>query len=319
MTLLVREAEVERLVSMTDIIAAVEHVERAYALGQAIHNPRERVRLARGMLHLMSGGLVEAELVGFKAYTAFARGPVRFKVFLYHGQTGVLEAIVEGSRLGQLRTGAATAAAARKMARGDASVVGLIGTGFQAAGQLEALACVLPLLEVRVFGRDPERRRAFAQAASERFRVAVTPVESAQAAAAGADVVVTATSAREPVLEGDWLAPGSFVAAIGANLLARREIDSATLRRADRIVVDSVAQARRESGALVLATDAGQVRWEQVGELHEVVAGRRPGRERAEEVTLFHSLGSVLWDVAAAALVWERARSAGVGERLPLD
>src|SRR2546427_7934896 len=131
MTLLVREAEVERVVRMPDVISAVEAAERACAEARAIHQPRERVRLASGMLHHMAGALIDDNLVGFKAYTAFARGPVRFKIFLYDSQSGGLDAIVEGSRLGQMRTGAATAVAARKLARADAQAVGIIGTGFQ--------------------------------------------------------------------------------------------------------------------------------------------------------------------------------------------
>ncbi|HJZ89052.1 MAG TPA: ornithine cyclodeaminase family protein [Polyangia bacterium] len=319
MTLLIREAEVEQLVTMPDVIEAVEASERALGEGRAIHHPRERVRLPGGMLHLMAGGLVDDDLFGFKAYTACGRGPVRFKVFLYHGQTGVLEAIVEGSRLGQMRTGAATAVAARRLARADAAVVGLIGTGFQAAGQLEALACVRRLREVRAFGRNPERRRAFCERLSAQIGVPVHPVDNARAAVTGADLVVTATTAREPVLEGAWLAPGAFVAAVGANLLVRREIDREVLARAAHLVVDSIEQARRESGALVLAADTGQVRWEQVAELRELAAGRRPGRTGPDEITLFHSLGSVVWDLSSAALVLARARTAGAGALLPME
>src|SRR5215470_13060650 len=207
MTLLLREADVDRLVKMSDVITAVESAERALGEGRAIHHSRQRVRLPAGMLHLLSAGLPGEGYVGYKAYTAFAKQPVRFKVFLYSCQSGVLEAIVEGTRLGQMRTGAATAVAAKTMAREDAGVVGLIGAGLQAAGQLEALACVRKLREIRVFARNPERLRAFCD------RFGAQPAASAKAAVEGADIVVTATTSRDPVLEGGWLAPGAFVAA----------------------------------------------------------------------------------------------------------
>ena len=318
-TLLLREAEVERLVTMPDVIAAVEAVERAHAEGRVVANPRQRVRLPTGMLHLMAGALPAAGLVGYKAYTAFGRGPVRFKIFLYDARTGLLRALVEGSRLGQLRTGAATAVAARAMARPDPAVVGIVGTGMQAQGQLEALACVRSLRQVRAFSRDPERRRTFCERMASRLEVEVAPVESAQAAVEGADLVVTATTAREPVLQGGWLAPGCHVSAVGANLLVRREIDGQVLARAARIVVDSLEQARRESGALLLATETGHLQWSEVAELRDIVAGRRPGRASPGEITLFHSLGSVLWDLASAALVLERAEAASAGEKLSID
>jgi ornithine cyclodeaminase/alanine dehydrogenase-like protein (mu-crystallin family) len=353
MTLLIREADVERLVKMSDVIDAVERAERALGEGRAIHHARERVRLPTGMLHLMSGGLPDEGFVGYKAYTAFFAQPkeggapagsaprgqgihplvdvepgrgaaggaarpslpssVRFKVFLYSCQTGVLEAIVEGTRLGQMRTGAATAVAAKTMAQKDAGVVGLVGAGLQAAGQLEALACVRELREIRVYSRNPERLRAFCE------RFGARPAASARAAVEGADIVITATTSRDPVIEGAWLAPGAFVAAVGANLLVRREIDAQTLARAGRIVVDSVEQARRESGALRFAAEGGRLQWEQVHELREVVCGRFPGRARKDEITLFHSLGSSIWDLAAGALALARARAAGAGEVLPLD
>lgn len=312
MTLLVREADVDRLVTMSEVIAAVEGAERALGEGRAVHHSRERVRLPKGMLHLMSGGLPVAGYVGFKAYTAFA-GAVRFKVFLYSCQTGVLEAIVEGTRLGQMRTGAATAVAAKSMAREDAGVVGLIGAGLQAAGQLEALACVRKLREIRVFARNRERLQKFCD------RFGARPVESAKAAVEGADIVVTATTSKDPVIEGAWLAPGTFVAAAGANLLVRREIDGQVIARSGRVVVDSIEQAQRESGALMAATQSGHLQWEQVHELREVVCGRFPGRASPDEITLFHSLGSSIWDLGSAALAVEKARAASAGETLPLD
>ena len=313
MTLLLREADIDRLVKMSDVIEAVESAERALGEGQAIHHSRERVRLPQGMLHLMSGGLPGAGYVGFKAYTAFAKQPVRFKVFLYSCQTGVLEAIVEGTRLGQMRTGAATAVAAKSMAREDAGVVGLIGAGLQAAGQLEALGCVRKLREIRVFARNPERLKKFCD------HFGAQPAESAKAAVEGADIVVTATTSKDPVIEGAWLAPGAFVAAVGANLLVRREIDGQVIARSGRIVVDSIEQAHRESGALMAATQSGHLQWEKVHELREVASGRFPGRASRDEITLFHSLGSSMWDLASGALAVAKARAASAGETLPLD
>lgn len=318
MTLVLREADVESLVDMADVIAALTAVERAAAAGRAFGHPRDRVRLPTGMLHLLAGAMPEQGVVGFKAYTAF-RGVVRFKIFLYDAGTGVLLSIVEGGRLGQLRTGAATAVAAAAMARTDARVLGLVGTGFQAEGQLEAMAACRELSEVRIFGRDPVRREAFAARAAARSGLSVRAVADARSAVEGADLVVAATTSRDPVVQGDWLAPGAFVAGVGANLLIRRELDGSVLRRAARIATDSRAQARLESGALQHAVEVGQLHWEQVVELSDIVSGRVPGRTSPAEITVFVSLGRSLWDLASAHLVYQRALSAGRGETIALE
>jgi ornithine cyclodeaminase/alanine dehydrogenase-like protein (mu-crystallin family) len=319
MTLLIREADVEALCTMADVIAAVEDAELLYAQGKAARNPRQRIRQPNGILHIMAGALPDDHRVGFKAYTAFARNPVRFKIYLFDTRDGKLTAIIEGNRLGQLRTGAATGVAAKYMAASNAGVVGLIGTGLQAAGQLEALACVRKLTAVRVFGRDAARARAFADAQGKRLGVAVEPVTSAREAVEPADLVVTATTSREPVLEREWVRAGAHISATGANMLVRRELDVATVAAASTIVTDSIDQAKLESGALVHAVDTGRLQWNQVHTLADVVAGRIPGRRSPAEITLFHSLGSSLWDLASGMLVEQRAHERGRGEPLPID
>jgi ornithine cyclodeaminase/alanine dehydrogenase-like protein (mu-crystallin family) len=236
---------------------------------------------------------------------------------LYSAQDGRLLAVIEADRLGQMRTGAASGVATRYLAREDAASVGLIGAGWQAQSQLMAVCAARPIRTVRVYSRNAARAQAFAEALSAQLGIAITPVASAQAAVRDADVVITATSTRDPVLLGDWLEGGQHVNAVGSNQPARRELDSDAVVRCDRIVVDSLEQARIEAGDLLAPLTEGRLSWERVDELANVIVGRSPGRSSPDEITLFKSLGLAIEDMAVAAHVYQRALARGRGERLP--
>jgi ornithine cyclodeaminase/alanine dehydrogenase-like protein (mu-crystallin family) len=318
MALLLKENDVCELLTMRDAIAAVEEVMCRQASGQAIVHPRHRLELPdKGFLHYMAGADVSAGLVGMKLYTS-VRGALRFLVPLYRSATGELIALVEADHLGLMRTGAASGVATRYMARQDSKTLGVIGTGYQAGSQIEAVAAVRKLSRVRVFGRDAERRIKFAAEISARLHVNVDPAASAEEAIRGADIIVTATTALKSVLEGAWIAPGTHINAIGANFPQKRELDDAAVARASRIVVDFVEQAKMEAGDLIQAFAQDPARWNSVHELSEVITGKFSGRANAEEVTLFKSSGIAIWDVAVAAKVVELAVAKGRGLQVPL-
>jgi ornithine cyclodeaminase/alanine dehydrogenase-like protein (mu-crystallin family) len=288
------------------------------ALGQVELKPRSRMRMPKGFFHFMAAADAGHRVFGYKAYPSF-EGPGGSKtvVMLYDYDTGQLLACLEAGRLGQIRTGAASGVATRHMARTDAATVGIIGSGFQARTQLEAICAVRPIRQARVFSRRPERREEFARQMSERLNLEVSASDSAQACVTGADVVVTITSAREPVLQGEWLAPGSHVNAAGGNHWMRREIDEVTVTRAQVIVVDDLDQAKLECGDLLWPEARGAFRWDMAHELQEVVAGRIPGRPTDQAITLFESMGVALEDIAAAQLVYRKAKEQGIGQELP--
>jgi ornithine cyclodeaminase/alanine dehydrogenase-like protein (mu-crystallin family) len=313
MALFLREDDVARLLPMREALEAVEEVFRLHGSGGAVNQARSRVRLPGSVLHVMSGGVIDLNVVGLKAYTTTRQG-ARFVVLLFQADTGVLLAVMEADRLGQTRTGAASGVATKYMARIDARAVGLIGTGWQARAQLAAVCSVRSITEVKAYSRHEERRRQFCAEMSAELGVPVTPAGSAEEAAREADIVVTITNAREPVLYGAWLKPGAHVNAAGSNALIRCEIDEETVRRARLIAVDAKDQARIECGDLLGPVERGIIHWDQVRELGEVVAGRIPGRTSAEDITLFESQGLAIEDVAVAARVYARAREAGVGE-----
>jgi ornithine cyclodeaminase/alanine dehydrogenase-like protein (mu-crystallin family) len=238
-------------------------------------------------------------------------------VMLYDYESGELLSCMEGGRLGQIRTGAASGLATRHMAKAGASSVGVIGSGFQARTQLEAVCAVRDIKEVRVFSRRQERREQFAQRMGEALGLEITPVESAQDCVSGVDVAITVTSSRDPVLEGEWLAPGVHVNAAGGNHWMRREIDEATITRSEVIVVDDLDQAKVECGDLLYTEGRGTFRWDMAHELREVIAGRVTGRPSDQAVTLFESMGVALEDIAAAQLVYRKAKEQGIGQELP--
>jgi ornithine cyclodeaminase/alanine dehydrogenase-like protein (mu-crystallin family) len=317
MALFLDEQQVTELLSMDGAIAAVEEALRQQGLGTAVNNPRRRVRLPTGQLHMMGGALPTLGVLGYKAYTA-VRGSVRFHVMLYSMETGELLAMVQADRLGQMRTGAASGVATKYMAREDAQRVGIFGTGWQARSQLEAICAVRPIRAIKAFGRDAGRRQAFCDEMSQQLGVGVEPAATPEEAVRGMDVVVTATNARDPLFDGKWLEPGTHLNAIGSNALIRREIDDTAVRRSAFIAVDSQEQARLECGDLLGPIERGSLHWGQVRELGDVVAGLIPGRRQASDITLFESHGLAIWDLAAARSVYEAARARGIGLDLPL-
>jgi ornithine cyclodeaminase/alanine dehydrogenase len=253
--------------------------------------------------------------MGVKSYpvvrTDVTQGSV-LTLLLYSMNTGELLAVIKADRLGQLRTGAASALATRVLARPEAEVLTVFGTGFQASAQVPAVAAVLPRLRaVNVVGRQPERLREFVARLRTTLDVTVDAVDL-PAAVEMADVIITATGSSEPVLRGDWLPPGVHINAVGSNVAGKRELDRAALERAATIVVDDRDVAAAECGDL-LAND-----WDQSGvsTLGDVVTGRSPGRRTAADITLFESQGLAVQDVVCAKHVFDRALEQGRGRRL---
>jgi ornithine cyclodeaminase/alanine dehydrogenase-like protein (mu-crystallin family) len=248
-------------------------------------------------------------VAGGKLYAATSEG-VTFVVCLFDAVSGELEAVIEADRLGRLRTGAASGVAAKHLARRSSATLGVIGCGRQAETQVGAVRAAVPSIEhVVAYCRTPEGLDAFCE------RTGAEAAESHREAGAQ-DVVVTITSSRDPVLRGEWLRPGAFVAAAGANVVSRRELDNAVLERATFVCCDSLEQARLESGDLVEPIAAGVLDWLEVHELHEVVSGEVAGRQSDEDVVVFKSNGLAAWDVALGAEAVRRAREHGVGTEL---
>ena len=311
------EADIRSVLTMP---MAIERVEQAFidrAHGKAFDIPRRRTRQPGGHLHILQGAAPEIDTIGYKAY--YVR-PGRSRTFLLHllnHAQGNLEAILEADWMGQMRTGAATGVAAKHLSRPDSSVVGLFGSGRHAVTQLEATCAVRGIREVKVFGRNADRVKAFCNEMSEKVGTTVRPATSREETVRGSDIIVIMTRADEPLFDGAWLEPGQFISATGANALNRREIDLASVKRADLIVVDSVEVATGESGDLLAGVEAGIIYWENIPTLGDVIIGRRPGRTSPEQVTLYESHGMALQDLYTGRRVLELATARGLGTDLP--
>ena len=306
MPLYLTEEDVASLLEPLDAVEAIEECFRRIARGEVENAPRRRLRLRDGSLADMAASDRELGLAGGKLYAATPDG-ASFVVCLFDVEKPELAGVIEADHLGQLRTGAASGVAARHLARSGARTLGVVGCGHQAETQVACIRAAVPSIErVVAYCRTPERLSAFCE------KVGAEAGESHRDAGAQ-DIVVTITNSRDPVLRGEWLAPGALVVAAGANVASRRELDNTVLERASFVCCDSLEQARLESGDLIEPVQAGVLDGLEVHELHEVVSGEVVGRQSDGDVVVFKSNGIAAWDVALGAEALRRARERGVG------
>ena len=318
MARLLTEADVRRILTMPMALEGVEMAFRRAGQGLALQHPRLRLLMpSRSYMHYMAAADIEAGYCGLKIYTSVQGGSLRFVVALFQSRTGKLVALLEADYLGQMRTGAASGVATKYMAREEAHTCGLLGAGLQARTQLEAVAAVRKLEEVRVYSRNFERCEAFCREMSLRLGTKVVPVINGESAVREMDIVVTATNTTTPVVFGDWLSPEAHINAIGANFPHKRELDEDAVKRCGIIVVDSREQSRLESGDLIAVLGEDANAWAAVRELSDVVTGKLAGRTHDRQVTLFKSNGVPIEDVTVAGRVYEEAVRQGIGQHLP--
>jgi ornithine cyclodeaminase/alanine dehydrogenase-like protein (mu-crystallin family) len=309
MPLYLRESDVEKLLPPEDAVEAVEGCFDRLGSGAAENRPRYRIGLSEGHLSILGAADLELGVAGLKTYVAFATG-ARFVVVLFASDSPEVLALIEADRLGQMRTGGASAVAARHLAKPGASSLGIIGTGWQAESQLACIRAAVPGIErVVAYSRNEKGLKSFCK----RFGAEAGEYNRD---AAEQDIVVTATSSKDPVLRGEWLRPGALVCAMGANRVESRELDNTVVERAAFVCCDSKEQARIEAGDLVEPVERGVLDWLEVHELSEVVTGEVSGRAYDDDIVLFKSLGIAAEDLAVAKLVHDRARAEGIGVEL---
>jgi ornithine cyclodeaminase/alanine dehydrogenase-like protein (mu-crystallin family) len=302
------EADVTGLLTPADAVEAVEASFHRLAGGEVDNRSRERLPLEEGQLAVMACVDRGLGYAGLKTYGWTGAGS-SFLVVLF-SLDGRLQAVLEADKLGQLRTGAASAVAARLLAREGAATLGVIGCGWQAASQVACIRAAVPSIEqVVVYCRDERRRAAFCR--EHHCEPAGSNREVAEQ-----EVVVTVTTSKDPVLRGEWLDEGTLVCAVGANDASRRELDNVVLERAAFVCCDSREQSMLESGDLIEPVASGVLDWLEVHELQEVVSGEVPGRVGADDIVVFKSNGIAAWDLAVGARVVELARERGVGSDL---
>lgn len=322
--LVVSQREVAALLPMAECMAAMADVLQAVARGEALLPLRQVLRLPGGkgafaVMPAVLGGQEQVSSLAVKAITVMpgnhgtAYDSHQGAVLLFEGEHGSLQAILDASAVTAIRTAAVSGVATRALAREDAGDLAMLGTGVQADTHLEAMLVARSLRRIRAWSRKPENVQAFAARAARRHGLKVEVARTAREALVDADLVCTVTSARDPVVQADWIAPGAHINAVGASVATARELDSATVTRA-RLFVDRRESAQAEAGDFLVPRAEGKVADGHIlGELGEVLLGRHPGRQSAEELTLFKSLGLAVEDLAAARLVHSRAVATGAG------
>ena len=323
MALWLTRADVRSLLTMPEAIDAVAEAFRLLSAGETVLPLRTNMSVTPhgGSLLAMpayTGGGIDA--LGVKLITFYGDNPaqhsrpaIQGNFLIFDPRDGRLAAVMEAGYMTAVRTGASGGVAARYLARPEAGVVTIFGCGVQAPHQLEAVLCERPIQQVWVISRSSHRAATFAGEMCRRFGISVQVAQDVQKAVQQADIVITATSAHEPLFDGHWLRPGSHITAIGAHLPNAREVDSVPIQRAT-VVTDQTSACLAEAGDLVIPLAAGEIQPEHIrAEMGEIVAGKKPGRTSSQEITFFKSVGLAVQDVAVAALVVKKAMAAGVG------
>jgi ornithine cyclodeaminase/alanine dehydrogenase-like protein (mu-crystallin family) len=303
------EADCRALLGMREAIDVQAEAFALLASGATVEGLRGVVRSEKpaGVTIFNPSFLREGGGYGVKVVADYfgntGRGLPRMSalIALFDGETGLPTSVLEGGYITDLRTGAGTALAARHLARRESRVLGVIGAGRVARNQIDALSAAFGLKEVRVYARTPQRAAG----------LKATLVRNAEEAVRGADLVVAATTSSQPVVKGDWLAPGTFVAAVGAFAADMRELDDEVIRRASCHVIDSRADVLPRAGDFVSVRD-------RVVEISEIISGKRPGRRTPEEITVYKSSGVPIQDLVTAREIERRAVARGVGTVLDI-
>jgi ornithine cyclodeaminase/alanine dehydrogenase len=327
MPLLLTRSDVERVLTMKDAIEAVEEGFRQLALGNVLMPQRTAIRIAdRHGLHLGMPAYIggEGEALALKAVTVYPDNPATHglpttigTLLLHDPRTGALRAIMDAGYLTAMRTGAVSGVATKHLAPEDARTAGIFGAGTMAMAQLIAIAEVRGIEKATVYDTARERAERFAQEASRRLSIDVDVADEARACVEN-EILAVATSSRTPVFDGSWLLPGTHLNGIGSHAPDARELDTESLLRS-KVVVDHAPACLAEAGDLILPMKEGAFTEEWIhASLGEIVVGGKPGRESAEEITLFKSVGLAVQDAAAAARVYDLARAAGVGREIEI-
>lgn len=324
--LFISRTEIEELLLMHDVIRAVEEAFRAKGLGKVQMPSKSYVYLDRygGDFRVMPAYLEESGATGVKIVNVHPRNPKEFNlptvmatILLLDQRTGEPLAIMDGTHITNLRTGAGGAIAAKYLARRNSHTAGMVGAGIQARAQLMALSELFEIERVKVCSRTPESARRYAEEMSKRLGVDIRVVSEPEEAVKDVDIVVTSTPSRIPLVLDEWVAEGTHINAIGADAPGKEEIDPLLLKRA-KIVVDDWRQAAH-SGEINVPLAKGLITKDDIyGELGEIVAGKKCGRASEEEITVFDSTGLAIQDVATAWFVYQKAREEGKGSEMEL-
>ncbi len=319
--LVLSEQHVQSLIEIDELIAALKRAHVQYSTGNAVMPVRLVVPLAqiRGRITSMPGFLTGDQALGMKVVTYFQENPqkdlpaILATILLFSAETGKIVAAMDGSYITAIRTACASALATEALANPRAPVLGILGAGVQARAHIQALTRVRKIECIRLYSPSGTSAAAIKKEMATQLNCPIEVCENAESAVRGADILVTVTTAKEPIVKPQWLKPGMHINAVGSHRPDLREIDGATLGRA-KIVVDSRAAIMAECGDILLALKEKSIGENAIhAEIGEVLAGTKSGRKNSDEITLYKSVGIAIQDVAAAHLVYRKALDKSVG------
>ncbi len=319
--LLLSASEVQSVIDIDELIAALAQAHIQYSTGNAVMPVRLVVPLPQihGRITSMPGFLRQDQSLGMKVVTYFQNNPgqglpaILATIMLFSAETGKIMAVMDGTYITTIRTACASAMATRVLARAETPVLGIIGAGVQARAHIRALSRVRKLGKIKIYSPSATSALAVKNELEAEAGVAIEPAANAEQAVRDSDLVVTVSTAKNPVLETNWLKPGAHINAVGSHRPDLREIDGATLS-GSTVVVDSREAIMSECGDILLAVKEKSFSEQDIhAEIGEVLAGSKSGRNGAEEITLYKSVGIAIQDVATAQLVYTRARERKIG------
>ena len=319
--LLLSETEVQSLIDVEELISTLEKAQIQYSTGKAVMPVRLVVPLPQiqGRITSMPGFLDEDKALGMKVVTYFQENPkhnlptILATIMLFSAETGKMIAAMDGSYITAIRTACASAVATKALANADTPVLGILGAGVQARSHIQALARVRKIERIKIYSPSGASASAIKKDLAPAMKIAIDVAESAEDAVRDADLLVTATTSTKPIVKSEWLKAGVHINAVGSHRPDYREIDGATLARA-KLIVDSREAIMAECGDILLAIKEKTISENHIhGEIGEVLAGTKPGRSSAGEVTLYKSVGIAIQDVATANLVYRKALEQAVG------
>ncbi|MDQ7094475.1 ornithine cyclodeaminase family protein [Desulfosporosinus sp. PR] len=323
--LLLSKKDMQKVFTMHDAVAATKQALRIYSEGGSVVPLRVNIGAPHyeGQTLFMPGYVPALDSLGVKIVSVFPRNSaqglpsVPATMVLIDGTNGQVCCLLDGTYLTQLRTGAAAGAAADLLARQDARIGALIGTGGQALTQLEAMLTVRNLREVRIVGRNPDHTRSFVRQSQEElanFGTLLRAVETSEEAVTDADIITAVTTSAQPVFDGRLVKAGAHINGVGSYLPEMQELDEFILRRADKIFFDSQEAVLSESGDLIIPLAKGTITADNFsGEIGRVVSRNLPGRETPEEITIFKTVGIAVLDIVTAQQIYQRALEQGIG------
>ncbi len=313
---MLNDRDVERILSMRECIEVVEEAFKSLGLGNAIMPLRTMIPIEEfnGVILIMPSYIKGLNALATKIVT-FYPDNVKFKlpvinahVIVNNPKTGIVEAVIEANYLTAMRTGAVSGVATKYLARENAKTLAIIGCGVQARTQLWAVITVRNIKEVKAYDIDERRKEEFVREMKERFQLEITSTENAKEAVEEADIIVTATTSSTPVINYEWIKPGTHINAIGAFRPDMREIDSKTILNA-KVVVDLREAALKEAGDIIIPIQEGLISREHIyAELSELILNRKPGRKSESEITLFKSVGLAIQDSSVATYILNKIR-----------